>query len=103
MNRNHKEEQLHKLKNTLRKNNVYTLHYVFQYFLVMSLSLSLSLPPACVSMYFLTRYINSNLFDVLTFFSDLASGNSKITGTVTRTCCKLEQNARTKSRTWNIG
>ena len=48
MNRNHKEEQLHKLKNTLRKNNVYTLHYVFQCFLVMSLSLSLSPAGMCV-------------------------------------------------------
>ena len=51
MNRTHKEEQLHKLKNTLRKNNVYTLHSVFQCFLVMSLSLSRA--PSCVSMYFL--------------------------------------------------
>lgn len=48
MNRNHKEEQLHKLKNTLRKNNVYTLYYVFQCFLVMSPSLSLSPAGMCV-------------------------------------------------------
>lgn len=53
MNRNHKKEQLHKLKNTLRKNNVYTLHYVFQCFLVMSLSLSLSRRHVCLCIFLL--------------------------------------------------